>query len=360
MDRHGGQRCTNPALLVGPDVPAPRPPARPTTPREGTHDSESDWPTRDWTRYRDRRRRRQIAFIDLRAAGGAGLTTTRKIDMTRSDPSPSTALDPTRFSVVDHTADPDFYVRFMEQGHRIPDIVTGRLLSTAMLHLRAGHRVLDLGCGPALEAADLAARIGPRGELVGVDASAAMIAAARRRGDGLNTPTRFEIGSAYELPFQDASFDASRAERVFMHLAQPERALREMRRVTRTGGRVCVVDYDWQSLLIDHPDPSTTETLVRGLVDDLADGVVGRKLRRMFVNAGFPDPEITLHPVRFNHEFNELLFAGYLSRLQADGRLRPDQAQTWWNQLQITVDDQTYFAAVTSVIAAATNSAGIR
>jgi SAM-dependent methyltransferase len=279
--------------------------------------------------------------------------------MTHSDPSTSTALDPTRFSVVDHTTDPDFYVRFMEEGHRIPDIVIGRMLSTAMLDLRAGHRVLDVGCGPALDAADLATRIGPRGELAGVDASAAMIAAARRRGDGLDTPTRFEIGSAYELPFQDASFDASRAERVFMHLAEPERALREMRRVTRTGGRVCVVDYDWQSFLIDHPDPSTTETLVRGLVDDLADGSVGRKLRRMFVNTGFPDPEITLHPVRFNHEFNELLFAGYLSRLQADGRLRPDQVQTWWNQLQTTVDDQTYFVAVTSVIAAATNSAGL-
>jgi ubiquinone/menaquinone biosynthesis C-methylase UbiE len=145
--------------------------------------------------------------------------------MTRSDPSTSTALDPTRFSVVDHTADPDYYVRFMEEGHRIPDIVTGRMLSTAMLHLRAGHRVLDVGCGPALDAADLAARIGPRGELVGVDASAAMIAAARRRGDGLDTPTRFEVGSAYELPLKDASFDAARAERVFIHLEQPERAL---------------------------------------------------------------------------------------------------------------------------------------
>jgi ubiquinone/menaquinone biosynthesis C-methylase UbiE len=69
-----------------------------------------------------------------------------------------------------------------------------------------------------------------------------MITAARRRAGGLDTPIRFEIGSAYELPFQDASFDATRAERVFMHLAQPERALHEMRRVTHTGGRVCVVD----------------------------------------------------------------------------------------------------------------------
>jgi trans-aconitate methyltransferase len=116
--------------------------------------------------------------------------------MTRSDPSTSTAIDPTRFSVVDHTADPDFYVRFMEEGHRLPDVVTGRMLSTAMLHLRAGHRVLDVGCGPALDGADLAARIGPCGELVGVDTSPAMIAAT--------PPTshrpRLEIGSSVTSP----------------------------------------------------------------------------------------------------------------------------------------------------------------
>ena len=74
MDRHGSQRCTNPALLVGPDVPAPGPPARPTTPREGTHHNESDWTTRDWTRHRDRRRRRQIESVDLRAASDAQRT----------------------------------------------------------------------------------------------------------------------------------------------------------------------------------------------------------------------------------------------------------------------------------------------
>jgi len=74
MDRHGSQRCTNPALLVGPDVPAPGPPARPTTPREGTHHNESDWTTRDWTRHRDRRRRRQIESVDLGAAVDAQRT----------------------------------------------------------------------------------------------------------------------------------------------------------------------------------------------------------------------------------------------------------------------------------------------
>jgi ubiquinone/menaquinone biosynthesis C-methylase UbiE len=111
------------------------------------------------------------------------------------------------------------------------------VLSTGMLNLRLGQRILDVGCGPALDAAELSARIGARGELVGVDLSEAMITAARRRAGALDTPTRFEIASAYDLPFDEASFDACRAERLFMHLPEPQRALPEMRRVTRPGGR---------------------------------------------------------------------------------------------------------------------------
>jgi SAM-dependent methyltransferase len=273
-----------------------------------------------------------------------------------ASPQPSTSphdADTAGFSAVDHTADPSFYVNFMVEGHQLPDIVAVRMLATELLELRAGHRVLDVGCGPALDAADLAARVGPRGELVGIDLSETMIATARRHAGDLDTPTHFEVASAYELPFDDASFDGCRAERLFMHLLEPHKALREMRRVTRRGGRVCVVDFDWHTLLIDHPDQDTTEMLVRGFADELADGRIGRKLRRMFVDTGLPQPDIRLQPVRLTHQFSELLLAGYLARRLADGRLRPDQVRSWRDQLKTTVDNQTYFMAVTSVIASA-------
>jgi ubiquinone/menaquinone biosynthesis C-methylase UbiE len=261
------------------------------------------------------------------------------------------------FSAVDQTADPDFYVRFMEQGHRLPDIVSARLVATSRLGLRPGDRVLDVGCGPALDVAELAAEIGSAGEYVGVDMSETMIAAARRRAAPLETPTHFEVASAYELPFDDGSFDACRTDRLLMHLTEPETALAQMYRVTRRGGRICVVDFDWHTMLLHHPDQSATESLLRGFSDDFADGRIGRRLSWMFAGTGLPLAEITLHPVHFTPAFLELLLGGYLAKCQADGVLTAEHLEQWWQQLKVPVDEGTFFASVTSFVASATKSA---
>jgi ubiquinone/menaquinone biosynthesis C-methylase UbiE len=262
--------------------------------------------------------------------------------------------DPTLFSSVDSSGDPQFYVRFMDEVHRVPDMASLRRFSIEALDLHPGHRMLEVGCGPALDAAELAERLGPDGHLTGVDSSEAMIAVAGRRAEALETPTLFRIADARELPFDDASFDACRAERLLMHLTEAQAALDEMSRVTRPGGRVCVLDFDWHTFVIDHPDQATTEVIVRGFADDLADGRIGRQLRRMFLQAGLPRSEIRLHPVQLSFRFSEMFLAGYLTRIQADCRLTPDQVRTWWNELEATVERGTYFAAVTAVLVHAT------
>jgi 2-polyprenyl-6-hydroxyphenyl methylase/3-demethylubiquinone-9 3-methyltransferase len=93
--------------------------------------------------------------------------------------------------------------------------------------------VLDLGCGKGRFAAALA-REGA--EVIGLDCSAAMLAAAR----GLDRVR----GSARRLPFASACFDAVVAVEVFEHL--PGNAigtvLREARRVLRPGGVLAIVD----------------------------------------------------------------------------------------------------------------------
>jgi ubiquinone/menaquinone biosynthesis C-methylase UbiE len=255
---------------------------------------------------------------------------------------------------VDRTEDPEFFVRFMREGHKLPDIVAARQRATDLLELRPGDHIVDVGCGPALDAGDLSSIIGPDGELVGVDASETMIAAARRYASALEAKTRFEVASAYELPFGDATFDASRAERLFMHLSEPQQALNEMSRVTRPGGRICVVDFDWHTLLIDHPEAATTEKLLSDFADDFADGRIGRKLRRMFRDAGLQEAKLEMRPVQFTPAFSELLFAGYFARRQTDGRLQAHQISGWWEHLKAAQDNGTYFVAVVLFIAAAT------
>jgi ubiquinone/menaquinone biosynthesis C-methylase UbiE len=105
--------------------------------------------------------------------------------------------------------------------------------------LRAGQRLLDVGCGPGTITVDLAARVAP-GEVIGVDRSPAVIAQA-----GTAPNVRFATGDVYALDFEDGSFDVVHAHQVLQHLTDPVAALREMRRVLRSGGTLAVRDSDY-------------------------------------------------------------------------------------------------------------------
>ena len=103
-------------------------------------------------------------------------------------------------------------------------------------------RVLDVGCGTgSLTVATLSA--GPVAEIIGIDPSSIFVDSAR---DHIRDPrVRFEIGVAGHLPFSDGAFDRTMAMLVLNFVPDPGAAAAEMRRVTRSGGRVaaCVWDY---------------------------------------------------------------------------------------------------------------------
>ena len=84
----------------------------------------------------------------------------------------------------------------------------------------------------------------PRGEIVGVDPSEAFVAYAQKNAK--STRVRYEVGDAQALKFKDASFDQTLALLVMNFVPDHNKAIAEMRRVTRPEGIVsaCVWDYD--------------------------------------------------------------------------------------------------------------------
>jgi ubiquinone/menaquinone biosynthesis C-methylase UbiE len=99
---------------------------------------------------------------------------------------------------------------------------------------------LDVACGPGLVVLRLAERVS---SATGIDTTPAMIERARDLARSRSIANvRWHVGSAYELPFADQSFDATLCRFAFHHLETPERALREMIRVTRVGGTITVCD----------------------------------------------------------------------------------------------------------------------
>ena len=105
----------------------------------------------------------------------------------------------------------------------------------AALDLRPGQRVLDLAAGTATSSAALA-RSGA--SVVGCDFSLGMLRAAKPH-DGVE----LVAGDALRLPFADATFDAVTISFGLRNTADPDRALAELLRVTRPGGRLVVCEF---------------------------------------------------------------------------------------------------------------------
>ena len=98
---------------------------------------------------------------------------------------------------------------------------------------------LDAGCGTGFLSIELAAR-GHR--VTGVDFAPAMLAEARRKAAARGVTVRFEEADAERLPFPDGGFDLVISRHVLWTLPHPEAAIDEWIRVLRTGGRLVVVD----------------------------------------------------------------------------------------------------------------------
>lgn len=113
-----------------------------------------------------------------------------------------------------------------------------------------GHRVLDMGCGGGRHAFALARR---GADVVALDYSEpelgevrSMFAAMREAGEiPQGTSVSAVRGTAYSLPFQDASFDRVVAAEVLEHLPQDEQAMAELARVLKPGGLIAVTVPRW-------------------------------------------------------------------------------------------------------------------
>ena len=113
-----------------------------------------------------------------------------------------------------------------------------RLLFTAAV--RPNEHVLDVATGTGIVARRAARRVGVGGRVVGLDASADMLATARRAAEREGLCVEWHAGLAERLPFPDQSFDLVLCQAALMFFADRLAALRQMHRVLREGGRVAI------------------------------------------------------------------------------------------------------------------------
>ncbi|MDH3581672.1 MAG: class I SAM-dependent methyltransferase, partial [Hyphomicrobiales bacterium] len=179
-------------------------------------------------------------------------------------------------------------------GALTEQVIAGR---TAEIHgafflasLRAGMELLDCGCGPGSITCGLAKAVAP-GQVIGIDLEESQVELARKNATkaGLTNVT-FDTGSAYELPFEDARFDAVFSHAMLEHLRDPLAVIKEMHRVLKPGGLVGLRSVDLAATLIAPAEPALTKAhdiWVKYRLHCGGDPSLGQRLRGLLREAGF-------------------------------------------------------------------------
>lgn len=111
-----------------------------------------------------------------------------------------------------------------------------RKITTEAIAPKPGERILDLAAGTGTSSVPLA---DAGAEVTACDMSHGMLAEGRKRYPQLD----FVYGDGTDLPFEDDTFDAVTISYGLRNIADTEKALSEMRRVTKPGGRIIVAEF---------------------------------------------------------------------------------------------------------------------
>lgn len=174
------------------------------------------------------------------------------------------------------------------------------------LQPRAGRRILDAGCGSGTAEVQLSRLRLSQVEVVAVDLLPERTAEAQRAARAHNFRAWFAACDVSALPFADATFDSSFCVAVLQHVTDVARAVGEMARVTRAGGRIVAVEPDnaaryFHSALEEGTRAHeaavrffAASALSRGETADLA---VGPRLPNLFAQNGVEPLSVQLFPV---------------------------------------------------------------
>ena len=260
------------------------------------------------------------------------------------------------FQDVDRADHFEMYAGCLTLLDTIPFFGEYKRESYGLLKAAPGLRVLEVGCGLGDDASALAKLVAPGGSAVGIDGSRGMVEAARKRHGGVEGLS-FEVANASTLPFDDASFDGCRTDRVLQHIADPAAVIREMARVLRPGGSLVIYDNDWETLTVPSGDRKRTRVVLNAWCDRFPSGWIGRQLVPLLLEAGLRDIQVfpkTLVLRDLATAERLYCFASTANRLVEERLLGPEEAREWLDELQGLDRAGRFFCSYTGFLVCAT------
>lgn len=222
------------------------------------------------------------------------------------------------------------------------------------LDLKAGTKVADIGCGLGYLGFTFWPYFGRNGLYCGIDVSDDLIQEAEELSSQWATEGQvdFRTGDAYKLDLADNSFDVVMCQTLLMHLGNPEKAIREMKRVLKPGGTIFCAEPDnlthsTEASFNSALDETIEEKLLRyktfyfGFKGrkklKFGDNTIGNKLPMLLHQAGFEEIDIRKNDrvdfqiPPYDDDFKNRIKESYK---KANGQNRKEEEKYWRNLLR--------------------------
>jgi ubiquinone/menaquinone biosynthesis C-methylase UbiE len=205
----------------------------------------------------------------------------------------------------------DWHSRFSQQANWTRDL---RQYLFERAGLQNAWRVLDVGCGTGVIENEL--QNNTSAEIYGLDIDPSRLILATRHAPRAS----FIHGDALQLPFPATSFDITFCHFLLLWVASPEKAITEMKRVTRPGGFVLALAEPDYGGRIDYPEELEMigHMQAEALRRQGADPLTGRKVASIFNRTGFQVTETGLMGGQWNSVPSKQIFDLEWSVIQSD------------------------------------------
>ena len=237
----------------------------------------------------------------------------------------------------------------VDRSYQTPEIVNQRLRTLSAMALRRGESVLDAGCGTGLLLEQEALAVGNEGCAEGVDFSEDMLERASARCVDM-PQVHLQQGNIETLPFEDASFDAASCTQTLLYVNNLDKALRELHRVLKPGGRIAVLETDWSGAILNSHDQALTQRIFGAWDVALINPNLPKQLRPLLLGRGFGALRVEAIPI-LNSSYSENSFSANMLKNYAAVALKRNlisqtESDEWLQGIDRLIEQDAYFFCV--------------
>jgi ubiquinone/menaquinone biosynthesis C-methylase UbiE len=239
----------------------------------------------------------------------------------------------------------------LEERGRATDQLQVNAALLRVLAAAPGDRLLEAGCGSGILCRQIAPAVAPDGQVTGLDISPELVSIAQnlaRQADQVDS-IHWCTGKAEALPFQEASFTGALAARLFLHVAHPEAVLRDLKRVLCPGGKLVAIDWDFETVAVDHSNRELTRRILHWRCDHYGgNNWSGRQLYRQVAEAGFHHVELFPVVSVARAEQDSLTLSLFRAAQVAldGGEINSSEHDGWVGELRSAMAAGSYFASI--------------